>query len=275
MQATEITFGIEIECLVPVDIYESTGMEARYGRPPQAPQMPVGWKAKTDCSIRNEDGYYPVEFVSPILKGREGLEQVKTVVAKLNEWNAKVNKSCGMHIHAGVDTSNELGLINVIRLAAQHEKALYASTGTKSRENNRMCKPVAAKYKSLKNNVGQASMMEACRRDRYHSVNLMNIYGRTGTVEFRLFAPTLSFVKIAGHLASVLGIVEKAYTSKRKQSYEIEQGKGTANNGVEAVDRLIKRLKWTSNGGEGILDASLVPQIKKEFRRLAEQYDAR
>ena len=276
MSPFEITFGIEIECHIPRNVWRRLGITASWGRPPQHPELPQGWRVKTDSSLDRRAGCEPVEIVSPVLKGAEGFEAMRAVYKWLEENDVKVNQSCGTHIHAGVDMSNELGFNNVIRLSAQFEKALYASTGTKSREQGCWARSIRNEYKALKQSSDAATARETVRT-RYHSLNLQNVLsGTRPTVEYRLFAGTTNFIKAAGHLFSVLGIVQKAYTSKRKQCFEVEQNKGQGENtGREAVERMVKRLKWTRNGGEGVLDASLVPAIKRELFRLADKYDAR
>ena len=63
------------------------------------------WKLITDCSVTNRGtglsrgGH---ELVSPILVGREGLEEVRKVMDVLDSIGAKVDKSCGLHVHHGV-----------------------------------------------------------------------------------------------------------------------------------------------------------------------------
>lgn len=54
------------------------------------------WKLVTDGSLRGENTF---ELVSPILKGEEGLEELKKVCKVLKAKGAKVNKTCGLHIH--------------------------------------------------------------------------------------------------------------------------------------------------------------------------------
>jgi hypothetical protein len=54
------------------------------------------WKIVTDGSIQGERAF---ELVSPVLKGEAGIAQVKKVCDVLESIGAKVNKSCGMHVH--------------------------------------------------------------------------------------------------------------------------------------------------------------------------------
>jgi len=44
------------------------------------------------------------EFVSPILKGADGLINLRDFVAWVNEIGATVDESCGLHITVGVES---------------------------------------------------------------------------------------------------------------------------------------------------------------------------
>ena len=98
-KAAEATFGIEIECFLPrgcvrVGAYHA-GVEL-------GSRFPAGWNAQRDGSLRTTlRGYEGVEIVSPVLRGREGLEQVRQVAALLQELGARVNRTCGLHVHVG------------------------------------------------------------------------------------------------------------------------------------------------------------------------------
>ena len=61
------------------------------------------WKIVSDGSLRNDRGNNRncYEIVSPILQGEEGLRQVRVVMQVLQRIGAKVNRSCGMHVHVG------------------------------------------------------------------------------------------------------------------------------------------------------------------------------
>ena len=44
-----------------------------------------------------------IELVSPPLKGEKGFETIRKICAILHKFNVKINKSCGLHVHVGVD----------------------------------------------------------------------------------------------------------------------------------------------------------------------------
>tara|TARA_R100000388_G_scaffold94502_1_gene81989 strand:+ start:11662 stop:12741 length:1080 start_codon:yes stop_codon:yes gene_type:complete len=65
------------------------------------------WIAAQDSSIANHAGRgIGHEIVSPILYGRQGLNQLKRIMKALKRAGAQVNKSCGFHITVGVKSSS-------------------------------------------------------------------------------------------------------------------------------------------------------------------------
>ena len=54
------------------------------------------WKLVTDSSLHGNNTF---ELVSPILHGEQGLEELEKVCWVLDLCNAKVNDSCGLHVH--------------------------------------------------------------------------------------------------------------------------------------------------------------------------------
>lgn len=283
MTTNEITYGIEIECCIPLNTFNASGMcvgGRHNGR--QITWMPIGWNAQNDCSIHAPVDHVAVEIVSPILKGEDGLAQIRQVLAKLNDMGAKVNASTGLHVHVGVSRDPVL-LRNLIRLVAQHEKAIYATTGTHAREQNRFCAPIKSRYFGLKDlkSIEDLDSIEgeivSFGRGRYQLLNLMNLVTHArDTVEFRAFAGTLNVVKLIGYVQVCVGLVAKAASFKCAPCYASanKTRSDEPTNGVDAVAKLLRILNWTRNGGYGVIDLSTVKGIKAEFNRLATKYDA-
>lgn len=103
---TDRSFGIEIEMVNATSAQVSNALNAAgitcvvtgYGSATRAE-----WKVQGDGSLRpgpNQTG--SCELVSPILRGEDGYAQVRTVCAVLASINAKINKSCGLHVHLGI-----------------------------------------------------------------------------------------------------------------------------------------------------------------------------
>ena len=95
VNVNDLTFGVELEVTLPAGTCSVGGYHAGV----QVPALPPGWKAERDSSIQPGPGYMAAEVVSPVLKGADGLRQLKTVCDWLNSVGAKVNRSTGFHVH--------------------------------------------------------------------------------------------------------------------------------------------------------------------------------
>lgn len=290
MNASELSFGIEIETTMPM-----TFNVGSYGAPQQVAGLPRGWKSKTDCSIRAGRNRRGCEFVSPILHGSDGLRQVLEVVAKLNEWGAKVNQSTGLHIHVGgfltpaAQRDVDKDIRKLLTLVANFETAIFASTGSVSREHGTYCKPVQ-RYESYEQATGTSQSPVGYRdnrmRDRFHVLNISNISNpNKRTVEFRAFQATLSTVKVVGYIRLCLGLVERALKAKRVTNWKAVDVKASSpiarkGDGQTALARLFYQLGWIKgrqNHVHGNITCEGAPHqksVRVELMRLAKKYDA-
>ena len=131
MNANAIAWGIEIETTLPNS--DTTPIGGYHQGLPVA-WLPEGWKAERDTSIRPQTyGRKGCEFVSPKLHGREGLDQVLEAVDAIRERGARVNHTYGIHVTVEFH-GDAAALARLISLVANHEKGIYASTGTRRRE---------------------------------------------------------------------------------------------------------------------------------------------
>jgi hypothetical protein len=282
INVNDLTFGVELEVTLPVGTCPVGG----YHSGVQVPQLPAGWKAERDSSIQAGAGYTATEIVSPILKGADGLRQIKIVCDWLNSVHAKVNKSTGFHVHVGFDRTNPQALHRLVSLVANFEKALFASTGTHSRERGRFCQPIHndEDYQGAFRFTRVALPQRI--HNRYHVLNLTNLvsHGKP-TVEFRVFAGTTNAVKAIGYVRLCLGIVEKALAMKKlpkwiaKTPVETSPIHRKGGEGQTALTRLFYGLGWTKGREEhtyGDIQSEGLPAIeetKKELMRLARKYD--
>ncbi|MCE9533966.1 MAG: amidoligase family protein [Planctomycetes bacterium] len=266
-----LTFGVEIEATIPRGLLRIGG----HGQGIEIPTLP-GWKADRDPSIRvSVRGHEACEFVSPVLKGADGLRRLLADVTLIRAMGAKVNGSCGLHIHVGFDKNNAEAVAKLATLVANFEKAIYASTGTKARERGRWCGGL--------NRYGNAgTALQASQRNRYHVANFGT---RLPTVEFRPFASTLNGVKIAGYVRLCLAIVERALTAKRVTNWTAKTPVETSpihrsGEGETALTRLFYQIGWTKGRQKhthgGLLGTGIpsIQRTKKELVRLARKYDA-
>lgn len=273
MIVQDMTFGVEIETTIPSGALSVP--VGGHGCGTDIPELP-GWKADRDPSIRvGIAGHVPCEFVSPVFKGVEGLEQCLRDVAKIKAMGARVNDSCGLHIHVGFDKSNEVAAKKLATLVSNFEKAIFATTGTKKRERSRWCNGL-----SRHGNADRA--IDASEANRYHVCNFGTC---KPTVEFRAFGASLNLVKLAMYVRMCVGIVERALTAKKVTAWTAKTPVETSpihrsGEGHTAVTRLFYQLGWIKGRQphtHGDLNRDGLPtmeQGKKELVRLAKKYDS-
>jgi hypothetical protein len=173
-----------------------------------------------------------------------------------------------------------------------HEVALYASTGTHRRENGNYARSVKLQ-KEAADTVRKASeprKPQALQRavhglGRYHSLNLTNLFTSKATVEFRLFAGTVSWMKIVGHVCTCLALAERATETTRMDWEAVASDKTyqTGGKGLRELNRLLYLTGWTLGRREvgqpevslagWIADVADLAAVKKELKRLARKYD--
>lgn len=264
MNANEISFGIEFETTLPASDRTPIGS---YHAGTQVPWLPQGWRAERDSSIRAVPGRKACEFVSPKLKGYEGLKQIEQAIDAINAHGGQVNDSCGLHITIEWK-GDAAALARVISLVGNHEKAIFASTGTKRREQTIFTKQIK-QY----GNKDQAK--QRCESDRYHLINLTHLARGQNRIEFRAFAGSLNKTKVVGYLMLVLGLAELALSTSRCSDWNYEKREGTkscwdrpgAGVGETEINRLYYRLGWTKGWYKGALRNKVFGEIAGETER--------
>ena len=185
-----------------------------------------------------EDGSIEgLEYVTGVLEGDVGVQQLKDICRVLREEDVRVDRSCGVHIHIGNTIFNRRFSIMLLKLCKQIEKDVY-SIMPESRKTNTYCKllpdnisamnfhnyrktlgnftqgtPISKDYNKKKNHPGGHYNSQ-----RYYWVNLTNCSARTGpeTVEFRPHGATIDFNKIYNWLLICMSIVKFAENYQRR-----------------------------------------------------------
>lgn len=304
--ATQITFGIEIETTIPNTLI-SQGLSVgpyHHGHEVRMDGFPRGWKCERDGSLHtNRSGYTCVEFVSPVLQGADGIAQVRQVLDWLDARGARTNRSCGTHIHVGVESgagssdANEQArwVANLINLTAQFEAALQGAAGSYWRASNSSYTGSVAndsEFENLSESVRRASKANKGRTlrnendcDRYRTLNLCNLGGyRAKTVEFRCFSGTTDSIKAATWIQMVIALAERARGRNvkfNKPATTCYRGNGEAK---KAIDRFCYLMGWTLGRKDQdketvevlgwIEDMDALKAAKKEIKRLAKRFDS-
>lgn len=141
------------------------------------------WKAVPDASL---SGSAVGECVSRKLRGFDGLVELREVQLALKRAGARVNASCGQHIHIGIEPFSQRTLAMVIRQHAQFQP-VFDLLVKRARRNNQSY----AKHTQWDIAMGNAEAFEqgnvhAAYMDKMRSLNL-NHYEGYGTFEFRSF----------------------------------------------------------------------------------------
>lgn len=88
---SERKFGVEIEAVIPYNAYTEYNGQA-------IPDLAI----HSDGSIDAPYNYKGVEFVTPPISGEAGREYLKNLCELAKKSNAKINHTCGLHVH--IDT---------------------------------------------------------------------------------------------------------------------------------------------------------------------------
>lgn len=190
------TFGVEMECFVNRGAIrtaaEHTGMAYEYEGYNHRDGHSY-FKFTTDGSVRGMAD--PIECVSPVLAGTDGKKMLKNACKTLNMANAKVNSTCGLHVHIGAAKLTNKQYCNVFVNYMYLEAVIDTFMAQSRRADNAY---YAATLQDHKYGLTSATEIQAVRRvleSRYHKVNAES-YGRHKTIEFRQHSGTTNYEKI-------------------------------------------------------------------------------
>lgn len=203
------------------------------------------WTVMTDSSIRGGNG---AEIVSPICRMAD-MDMVQSVVRELREAGAKVNDSCGLHVHVGAAELGAAGVRQIVLAWNRWEQHLMLASGERDGRTV-FAKPSDPAFVGAAvqagHDVTDADLNRAwyqagglydprARADhynssRYRSLNLHAMWWH-GTVEFRCWDATLHAGKVraAITLAVSLGAYGIDAAARRCATYHrpLPTGPGT------------------------------------------------
>lgn len=216
-----LTFGIEIEC---VGLSQGAAAAAlqRAGvvcmTPGYTHETMATWKVVPDGSLRGRNG--ACEVVSPVLSGTDGLAEVRTVMKILRDAGARVNESCGMHIHIGVDQLSKEEHVAIMEMYHAWQWAFTA--WVKERRINgswarlRDAHQTRNLVTSWLNTNGRSALNRVAEyNNRYYALNVAS-FARHGTFEFRSHHGSLNGTNAAAWIALHLAFIENAREAVRR-----------------------------------------------------------
>ena len=213
---TNRTFGIEIEFFgvhVTKVVEALKANEINFKQESYSHEARPHWKLIYDVSVTNRGTGLPRgghELVSPILVGREGLEEVRKVMAVLDSIGAKVDKTCGLHVHHGVRDFQVRDFQNIYSLYYKFENFFDAVVAPSRRQSvNQYCRGL---NQGLIEQVQKATTLDELKRilaDRYLKLNFQ-AFIRHNTIEFRQHSGTVNGEKAVNWIVFTQAVVERA-----------------------------------------------------------------
>lgn len=172
------------------------------------------WKIVSDSSISGANGN---EIVSPVLTGVDGMEQVKKVCLALNRAGAKVNTSCGFHVHFGANDLNMDHFRALFQSYIELEGKIDEMMPSSRRNNaNTYCKSLtsiatskSAALAKIRSARTISEMSSAFSGSRYFKLNIQS-FQRHGTIEFRQHSGTTQFSKVKNWILICARLLEYA-----------------------------------------------------------------
>jgi len=215
-------FGIELEAFnatqqTVVEQLRAVGLDARVST--YAGRDYSVWQVKTDGSIRGDMGF---ELVSPILEGEAGIADARKACDALKALGAKVNTSCGFHIHHDVATWGVKKFRNLFKRFVKFEAAMDSIMHPSRRNNDN--RYIGSLYRNVSNTSLDAQNVlfrniDACNSvnklaaefgsNRYLKLNMMSFF-RCGTIEFRHHHGTVNADVVERYIRLTAGLVADA-----------------------------------------------------------------
>lgn len=155
---------------------------------------------KDDGSVRDEDDgkFFPHELVICAPESKI-YAVVEAACSTLNKIGAKVNKTCGLHVHLDCRTRDkEIVFSNLVA-----SQSLLYEMQPKQRRENEYCKRVESR--SFAQQFGH---IRGNRHDRYGGVNAL-AYDRHRTIEIRMHTGTTNAIKINNWVKLLVSIATK------------------------------------------------------------------
>src|SRR5574344_489373 len=218
----KLTFGVEIECYGVIRQFlieqgTAKGLQV-HSEGYNHEDNRHYFKIVSDSSISGENSN---EVVSPILKGKKGMNSLQAMCNALAAVDAKVNRSCGLHVHIGAANMSEEHYCRLVRNYQKIEKVIDSFMPTSRRANNsRWCHTLQGI--DFSGCTTKRDIARAMNYDRYYKVNAI-AYERHKTIEFRQHSGTTDYEKIANWVMFLAHLVEYSFKHEITTCESIEE----------------------------------------------------
>lgn len=197
------------------------------------------WIVEYDSSVHLLNGGEECEFVTPKCT-YDDIEKVQECIRALRRAGAKVDDSCGLHIHIDGANHDAKSIKNLVFTFRAKEDLIFRAVAP-TRSTNYYCKPIddtlidnMKKIKKVDDtsvkSTWYGTYYDSSRSEythyhgsRYHALNLHSFWYR-GTVEFRLFASTLHVGEVRAYINLCLAMSAAAINAKRASADVLDNG---------------------------------------------------
>jgi Putative amidoligase enzyme len=186
------------------------------------------WGCVYECSTLGR------EFVSPILQGDEGFQEIRILCDIADKYDWSVGQSCGLHIHLD---ARDLSSSEVLQVAYAYRKTypLWKKFVNRRRGENSMCGSPQYSATDIRAMEHAEDFAESC--DRFEFVN-WRAYLAHGSIEIRIYQGSLNSREICNWIALHTRFVDVV--------------KSLTFNEIDSVLGRITRTNW--RGLTGIID---------------------
>lgn len=145
---------------------------------------------------------------------------------KLRTGGARVNDSCGIHVHVDASAHTPQTLRNIVNIMAAKEDLLYKTLQVKvnrehycQKADTRFLEDLNHKRPKTMDEVeelwynGRGGRYDHYDNSRYHALNLHSVFSK-GTIEFRLFNSTLHAGEVKSYIQLCLAISHQALVQR-------------------------------------------------------------
>lgn len=198
------------------------------------------WRVVADSSLSAVRSLQ-AEVVSPILK-YEDIEMLQEVVRVIRRAGARVDDSCGIHVHNCGARFDARSLRNLVKMVYKQEALIEHALGVSEARRTRWCRGVDQTFLEEIERRRPRSLDEMNRawygyhnrvpqhydHTRYRGLNLHSLWFR-GTLEYRWYESTLHAGKVKAYVQFSLALSAKALnayaSSSRRRPFNPETAK--------------------------------------------------
>jgi hypothetical protein len=157
------------------------------------------WKITTDGSVSstNTGCGSGLELVSPILTGKKGYKELKVAIDALKSAGARVNVTCGIHVHLDMRTESNKMVAEFagIYFGIQTQLEWLVSKSRRGGRNN-YCSPMRrSSLSQIQDTLFVGDTRSEFNLSRYNHFNIMSIL-KHGTVELRMMNGSVNSKKV-------------------------------------------------------------------------------